>query len=56
MLQATGMAAHQPFPMAFPCSWRRNLIMPLHSVKTFKPVACVDLKGGQRYTYYWRYD
>ncbi|KFK45115.1 hypothetical protein AALP_AA1G346300 [Arabis alpina] len=48
MFPATGMAlAAQALPVAFPCSWRRPLIMPLHSAKTFKRVACVSLKGGQ---------
>ncbi|VVA94301.1 unnamed protein product [Arabis nemorensis] len=41
------MLAAQAIPVVFPCSWRRPLVLPLRSTKTCKPVACVDLKGGQ---------
>ncbi|XP_019097663.1 PREDICTED: acyl-acyl carrier protein thioesterase ATL1, chloroplastic-like [Camelina sativa] len=56
MLQATGTTA-PTLPVVFPCFWSRPVVLPLRNAKTFKPVACLKLKGGkgstQVYGQYW---
>ncbi|CAA7055763.1 unnamed protein product [Microthlaspi erraticum] len=42
MFQATSSLA---MPVVFPYPWRQPLILPLRSSKTFKPLACLHLKG-----------
>ncbi|CAE5959268.1 unnamed protein product [Arabidopsis arenosa] len=46
MFQATGRAA-PAMPVMFPCSSRRPVIIPLRNLKTFKPLACLELKRGK---------
>ncbi|CAH8254472.1 unnamed protein product [Arabidopsis lyrata] len=46
MFQATGMAA-PVMHVVFPRSWRRRHILPLRSAKTFKPLACLELRGSK---------
>ncbi|XP_010478924.1 PREDICTED: acyl-acyl carrier protein thioesterase ATL1, chloroplastic-like isoform X1 [Camelina sativa] len=46
MLQATGTTA-PALPVVFSCFWSRPVVLPLRNAKTFKPVACLKLKGGK---------
>jgi len=50
-LQVTGTATPAMPAVVFLNSWRRPLSIPLRSVKTFKPLAFFDLKGGKGYTH-----
>ncbi|XP_010461299.1 PREDICTED: acyl-acyl carrier protein thioesterase ATL3, chloroplastic-like [Camelina sativa] len=47
MYQAISTAT-PAMPVIFPSSWTRPVILPLRSVKTFKPLACLKLKGEKR--------